>query len=291
LEEVRFDVANENSNATAIIGLLVGFLVVGVIGVYVGDQMIAATNLQGTAITTESSATPGTTNTSIGASVTSIDIYLAGGGGGGGAGNQTDGGMGGKAGAAASEATYSSITVVAGQLLNYTIGMYGNGTANASGTAGTATIVYINGVQYLAAGGAGGANNESATINGEAGTAGYGTSHGSLVGAAGTGAGAGTGGAAAVGVGAGGGGGGGAGVTGVGGIGGRGEHGSFEITYYTSDSTANPLATSQQSIVDTFALGVTLCKILVIVSVASIVFMLLQRTGLIPKFGGGDEGM
>jgi hypothetical protein len=50
-------------------------------------------------------------------------------------------------------------------------------------------------------------------------------------------------------------------------------------------STSNTLYSSQQSIISTFQLGVTLCKIIVIVSVASIVFVLLQKTGLIPRFG------
>ena len=50
-------------------------------------------------------------------------------------------------------------------------------------------------------------------------------------------------------------------------------------------STNNTLYSSQQSIISTFMLGVTLCKIIVIVSVASIVFVLLQKTGLIPRFG------
>ena len=45
------------------------------------------------------------------------------------------------------------------------------------------------------------------------------------------------------------------------------------------------LYASQQSVIETFQLGVTLCKIIVIVSVASIVFVLLQKTGLIPRFG------
>ena len=53
-------------------------------------------------------------------------------------------------------------------------------------------------------------------------------------------------------------------------------------------STSNELYTSQQSVIETFQLGVTLCKIIVIVSVASIVFTLLQRTGLIPRFGGEE---
>jgi hypothetical protein len=50
-------------------------------------------------------------------------------------------------------------------------------------------------------------------------------------------------------------------------------------------SSENTLYSSQQSIIATFQLGVTLCKIIVIVSIASIVFVLLQKTGLIPRFG------
>jgi len=53
-------------------------------------------------------------------------------------------------------------------------------------------------------------------------------------------------------------------------------------------STGNKLYSSQTSVIETFQLGVTLCKIIVIVSVASIVFTLLQRTGLIPRFGGEE---
>ena len=54
-------------------------------------------------------------------------------------------------------------------------------------------------------------------------------------------------------------------------------------------SSTNKLYTSQTSVIETFQLGVTLCKIIVIVSVASIVFTLLQRTGLIPRFGGEGQ--
>ena len=53
-------------------------------------------------------------------------------------------------------------------------------------------------------------------------------------------------------------------------------------------STSDTLYASQVSVIETFQLGVTLCKIIVIVSVASIVFTLLQRTGLIPRFGGEE---
>ena len=50
-------------------------------------------------------------------------------------------------------------------------------------------------------------------------------------------------------------------------------------------SSTATLYASQTSVIQTFQLGVTLCKIIVIVSVASIVFVLLQKTGLIPRFG------
>jgi hypothetical protein len=50
-------------------------------------------------------------------------------------------------------------------------------------------------------------------------------------------------------------------------------------------ATDAQLYDSQVAVIETFQLGVTLCKIIVIVSVASIVFVLLQKTGLIPRFG------
>jgi hypothetical protein len=50
-------------------------------------------------------------------------------------------------------------------------------------------------------------------------------------------------------------------------------------------ATDAALYSSQTAVIETFRLGVTLCKIIVIVSVASIVFVLLQKTGLIPRFG------
>ena len=50
-------------------------------------------------------------------------------------------------------------------------------------------------------------------------------------------------------------------------------------------ATNATLYESQAAVIDTFELGVTLCKIIIIVSVASIIFVLLQKTGLIPRFG------
>lgn len=47
---------------------------------------------------------------------------------------------------------------------------------------------------------------------------------------------------------------------------------------------------SSTSIVETFELGITLCKIIVIISIASIVFKHLWSTGIIPKFDEEDQG-
>ena len=50
--------------------------------------------------------------------------------------------------------------------------------------------------------------------------------------------------------------------------------------------SSNPqLHTAQINIVQTFELGVTLCKVIIIVAVAAIVFVLLQQTGVIPSMG------
>lgn len=64
--------------------------------------------------------------------------------------------------------------------------------------------------------------------------------------------------------------------------------GSEMISAAELDNTSE-LYTAQQTVIETFELGVTLCKIVVIVSVAAIVFMLLQQIGLIPRFGPGGS--
>lgn len=53
---------------------------------------------------------------------------------------------------------------------------------------------------------------------------------------------------------------------------------------------SDSLYTSQQSIVETFELGVTLAKVIIIVSIAAIIFVMLQKTGLVPSFNqkGGE---
>lgn len=51
------------------------------------------------------------------------------------------------------------------------------------------------------------------------------------------------------------------------------------------------LYSSQAAIIETFQLGVTFAKVLVIVCVAGLVFLVLQKTGLVPSFkqSGGNE--
>jgi hypothetical protein len=148
------------------------------------------------------------------------------------------------------------------------------------------------GTIYNAAGGAAGTTKANATKNGTFGSPGY---IGTLTGAAALSTGAATGnltnatpsqgGATAYGFGAGGAG------AGFEGAAGTGTRGAIQISYlsYTDNTLRlegrSPLVDSRNSIVDTFSMGVTLCKIIVIVSIASIIFVLLQRTGLIPRFG------
>lgn len=54
---------------------------------------------------------------------------------------------------------------------------------------------------------------------------------------------------------------------------------------------SDALYNSQQAVVETFTLGVTLAKVIIIVSIAAIIFVMLQNTGLVPSFkqGGGGE--
>jgi hypothetical protein len=189
-------------NTTAVIGLLIGFLVVGVIGVYVGESLISATNLTGVSSTTMSNATVGSANTTFPANVLSIDLTLYGGGGGGGAGNNSAGGRGGGAGGQGHETIATGIAISAGQWINYTVGDGGAGGVNASGSTGATTTIVLNGVPYTAAGGVGGGNGTSPNSDGVSGTTGYGASYTSQAGS--DGAVGNWGGLAAIGVGAGG---------------------------------------------------------------------------------------
>jgi hypothetical protein len=304
LEEVR----NVAIDASAIIGLLIGFLVVGTVGIYVGEEMISAAGLTGTSTTV---ATPisalGAGAWTVPADVNSVDVVLVGSGGGGGSGaNLTM--LGGGGGAAGAVTTQTGLAVTPGTLLLYYIGPIGtggaagyNGLVGVNGTAGSFSSIIIGATTYNATGGTWGGNNTvplgaSATLNGAAGTNGYGltpwapaagpaqnsTDPSLIVGINGTpsrgyGAGGPGGGAGDAGAGA-------PGMSGDG-VGADGNLGAVLITYYTTNAGLNALGPTQQSIVDTFALGVNLCKIIVIVSIASIIFMLLQKTGLIPRFG------
>lgn len=53
---------------------------------------------------------------------------------------------------------------------------------------------------------------------------------------------------------------------------------------------SDSLYSSQTTILDTFNLGITLCKVIVIVSIAAIIFIMLGKTGLIPNFAKGGRG-
>lgn len=274
-------------DATAIIGLLVGFLVVGIVGTYVGDQMITATNLteahaQESATWQNVSALTGWGTWTAPTGVTSVDIMVVGAGGGGGSANNgtEKGGTGG----GAATVTSSTKTVTPGTTYRYFLG-----TRGAIATAGTASNITIGASEVSAAGGAAGTT--GTTPNGTSGTQATltGFTSGSTVTTATAGVGNVTnntlGGSAAAGLG---GGGGGAGFEGVAGVGG---HGGIQISYTTYTDTTlaeegmSQLVDSRDSIIATFALGVLLCKIIIIVSIASIVFVLLQKTGLIPRFG------
>jgi hypothetical protein len=271
-------------DATAVIGLLVGFLVVGIIGTYVGDQMISAANLTATNTAYTEFSTTGASTWTVPADVYSASFTLVGSGGGGGPGfNITE--LGGGAGGNGASATYT-VTVTPGDALVTYVGTGGaGGILNATaGTVGKATNITVGSTLYTVAGGTSGLNGTSLTPNGTNGGTGFSSNGTTGLATNGTGAAAGTRGARGYGYGAGGPGGG-AGAVGTDGLGGNGAPGAILITYYTTSTDLNPLATSQASVVSTFALGVTLCKIIVIVSIASIVFVLLQKTGLIPRFG------
>jgi hypothetical protein len=216
--------------------------------------------------------------------------------------------LGGGGGAAGAINTQTGLAVTPSSTIATYIGPAGtggaagyNGLVGVNGTPGKWSSITIGATSYNATGGTWGGNNTvllgaSANKNGGAGTNGYGltpwaaaagpaqnlTVPSLIVGINGT---------PSRGYGAGGPGGG-AGDAGAGapgdsgdGVGADGNLGAIFITYYTTNAGLNALGPTQQSIVDTFALGVNLCKIIVVVSIASIIFMLLQKTGLIPRFG------
>lgn len=58
----------------------------------------------------------------------------------------------------------------------------------------------------------------------------------------------------------------------------------------SSLNESDALYSSQAAVIETFQLGVTFAKVLVIVCVAGLVFLVLQKTGLVPGFGskGGE---
>ena len=59
-----------------------------------------------------------------------------------------------------------------------------------------------------------------------------------------------------------------------------------QMVMAANQTTLDPqLQLSQVNVIQTFELGVTLCKVIIIVAVAAIVFVLLQQTGIIPSMG------
>jgi hypothetical protein len=115
--------------------------------------------------------------------VTSIDYLLVGGGGGGGGSTNSNnlGGGGGGAGGAARVATGVSVTT--GAVINAVIGLGGAGGAVANdGTAGTDTVLNINGTVVSAAGGAGGG--QASGVVTQAGLSGDGGGNGTYTGGA-----------------------------------------------------------------------------------------------------------
>ncbi len=62
-------------------------------------------------------------------------------------------------------------------------------------------------------------------------------------------------------------------------------------------STTDPLYSSQTSLIATFELGITMIRILVIISIIVVVWLLLQQAGIVPRmapgiqWAGGGGGM
>lgn len=271
-------------DATALIGLLIGFLIVGSIGIYVGEQILSTANLTHTTpVYTEFSDT-NWSNWTVPANTYSGSFLMIGSGGGGGAGRNSTS-KGGGAGNIGST-NVATIALVPGTNVTTYLPVGGpGGIVNATtGTNGSSANMSYGGTVYTATGGVYGANGTSATANGVDSAGGI-TSNGTTgLATNGTGGAAGIRGARGYGYGAGGPGGG-AGAAGTDGTGGTGAPAGIAIMYYVTTYASNPLASTQDSIVSTFALGILLCKIIVIVSIASITFVLLQKVGLVPRFG------
>ena len=56
-------------------------------------------------------------------------------------------------------------------------------------------------------------------------------------------------------------------------------------------ATNDPMYSSQQSLIATFELGITMIRILVIISIIVVVWLLLQQAGIVPRMGGLMGGM
>lgn len=156
---------------TVVVGLLTSLLIVGLIGTYVGDQIVSATNLSEAHPQVEgsynSTSTEGVYTWTAPMNVTEISLTVVGGGGSGGLASNTTarGGNGGLSGVVTTE---SWVSVTPGQSYVYTIGAGGfNG-----GNGGLSTIT-IGTTTYAANGGLSGTTGGNVTPNGSYGIAGY----------------------------------------------------------------------------------------------------------------------
>ncbi len=293
---------------TTVIAILVAFIVFGTVGTFVGSAIVQTMNLSSSATVTNythQSTAPSTVyGWTVPLGVSHINFVMVGAGGGGGSGNSTSN-KGGENGTAGQQVTQSSVAVTAGSTVYIKHGKFGvggDGPTHADGTAGGNTSVTIGATLYNALGGKGGfssnSTNATSTQAGMPGAAGYGSTGSSAAGEANTSY---AGGAVGAGFGAGGGGGASANwpgpagtTTWVDGSGGAGENGATVITYISYVDEG--LYASQTSIIDTFELGIVMCRILVIISIIVLIWLLLQKAGIIPRmapgiqWGAGDQG-
>ena len=282
-------------NLGYVIGGLVTFLVMGTIGSFMISGLMAAMNLSVAHTTsytldnyTHQNTAPGTPYTwTVPTGITSLDLTIVGAGGGGGGGNMTTttDGYGGAQGTAGTVTT-ATASVSAGTVITIKHGAFGaGGAANVNGSAGTNSSISIGTTLYNALGGTWGlanattnATHQSASLS----TDGW-TVNGSGNSQPGTGNNSFAGGILAHGFGAGGGGG------ALGEAAGRGENGGTRITYAQTTGTTDPMYAAQISLLDTYELGITMCRLIVIISIIVIAWLLLQQAGIVPRMAPGVQ--
>ena len=63
---------------------------------------------------------------------------------------------------------------------------------------------------------------------------------------------------------------------------------SMLITTMNITST-DPMYASQMSLIQTFELGITMCRLIVIISIIVIAWLLLQQAGIVPRMAPGVQ--